>query len=227
MSEGSTIPRLSTRCGPLDDLLGGGVETDTLTEFYGGAGSGKTNICLSLALSAAAKGHRVIYIDTEGISAERLGQMAEDPSLLKDIIIYHPFSMTEQKKLVDKAVRLARSQAKIGLIILDSATVYYRLDYHSDDTLRKNLLSQILGLLSLARQENVAVVIANQVYTDVETDILEPVGGYVLRHNAKTIVRLDWVSPNVREAVLMKHRSRPEGESARFSITATGLGPAD
>ena len=62
--------------------------------------------------------------------------------------------------------RLARSQAKIGLIILDSATVYYRLDYNSDDTLRKNLLSQILTLLSLARQENVAVVLTNQVYTD-------------------------------------------------------------
>jgi len=225
--DGEPTARISTRCGPLDELLGGGVETDTVTELYGGAGTGKTNICLSLALSAAAAGNRVIYIDTEGISAERLGQMAEDRSLLKDIIFYHPYSMTEQRKLVEKAVRLARSQAKIGLIILDSATVYYRLDYNTDDTLRKNLLSQILGLLSLARQDNVAVVIANQVYTDIETDVLEPVGGYVLKHNAKAIVRLDWVSPNVREAVLMKHRSRPEGESARFSITATGLGPAD
>jgi len=224
---GEPTARISTRCEPLDELLGGGVETDTVTELYGGAGTGKTNICLSLALSAAAAGHRVIYIDTEGISAERLGQMAEDRSLLKDIIFYRPYSMTEQRKLVEKAVRLARSQAKIGLIILDSATVYYRLDCNTDDTLRKNLLSQILGLLSLARQDNVAVVIANQVYTDIETDVLEPVGGYVLKHNAKAIIRLDWVSPNVREAVLMKHRSRPEGESARFSITATGLGPAE
>lgn len=211
-------------CAPLDRLLGGGVEMGTITEFYGASATGKTNICLSLAVNSVNSGHIVIYIDTEGVSAERMAQIAGDSSVIGDILFYRPYSMEEQRKLVDRAIRLAKSRAQVGLIVLDSATLYYRLDYERDESLRKALLSQIVGLLTLARQENVAIVVTNQVYTNVETDDLEPVGGYILSHNAKTIVRLDWVSPGVRRATLVKHRSRPEGESVLFAITASGLG---
>ena len=234
-----SVPRLTTGARALDELLGGGIESDTVTEFYGGAGTGKTNVCLSTSLRAAAGGHRVVYVDTEGVSPERLEQVARGvvggkgdvdgavSDLLSNLLFFSPMSMAEQRNLVEKAVRLARGQAKIGLIVLDSATTYYRLDYMADDTMRKNLLAQILQLLTLAREEHVAVLLTNQVYTDVETDELEPVGGYVLRHNAKAIVRLDWVSPSVREAVLVKHRSLPEGLRARFTITADGLGEVE
>ncbi|MCI0496714.1 MAG: DNA repair and recombination protein RadB [Thermoplasmata archaeon] len=232
----SVIARLTTGCAALDALLGGGIECDTVTEVYGAAGTGKTNICLSAAVRAAAAGHRVLFIDTEGVSAERVGQIAggvvpeheEDhdgrvADVLSNVIFFRPLSMTEQHKLVEKAVKLAGSQARVGLIVVDSATTYYRLDVQSDDTMRQNLLSQILALLTLARDRRVAVLLTNQVYTDVDTDELEPVGGYVLKHNAKTILRLDWISPSVREAVLMKHRSMSEGATARFRITGDGL----
>ena len=52
------MARLPVACPPLDELLHGGVESGALTEFFGEAGSGKTNICLQLARNAALAGRK-------------------------------------------------------------------------------------------------------------------------------------------------------------------------
>src|SRR5439155_753931 len=62
----------------LDDLLGGGVEEGCITLLHGEAGSGKTNFCLQLARNVVRAGRKVIYIDTEGVSLDRLQQICGD-----------------------------------------------------------------------------------------------------------------------------------------------------
>ena len=57
----------------MDELLGGGLRQGQVTELTGEAGAGKTQLCLSAAASAAALGHRVVYVDTGGgFSATRV-----------------------------------------------------------------------------------------------------------------------------------------------------------
>ena len=57
----------------MDELLGGGLRQGQVTELTGEAGAGKTQLCLSAAASAAALGHRVVYVDTGGgFSASRV-----------------------------------------------------------------------------------------------------------------------------------------------------------
>ena len=59
----------------MDDLLGGGLRQGQVTELTGETGTGKTQLCLSAAASAAALGHRVVYVDTGGgFSASRIKQ---------------------------------------------------------------------------------------------------------------------------------------------------------
>src|ERR687892_640791 len=73
------IKRISTGSKKLDDLLLGGIETHAITEFYGAPGSGKTQMCYTLAVMAAQneKNEKVIYIDTEGkFRPERLVTIA-------------------------------------------------------------------------------------------------------------------------------------------------------
>ena len=41
---------LSSGCKPLDDLLGGGFERGIVTQVFGAAGTGKTNVCIQLAV---------------------------------------------------------------------------------------------------------------------------------------------------------------------------------
>jgi len=69
----SQLNFLPTGCDGVDDLLGGGLRQGQVTELTGETGTGKTQLCLSAAASAAALGHRVVYVDTGGgFSASRI-----------------------------------------------------------------------------------------------------------------------------------------------------------
>jgi RecA/RadA recombinase len=75
------VIRLSTGSSQLDTLLGGGVETMSITEMFGEFRTGKTQICHTLAstlslqltlvtcqlpTSSGGGNGKVAYIDTEG-----------------------------------------------------------------------------------------------------------------------------------------------------------------
>ncbi len=65
-------------CRCIDELLGSGFERGIVTQIYGASGTGKTNICIQLAVAAVRNGKKVVFIDTEGFSAERFRQIAGD-----------------------------------------------------------------------------------------------------------------------------------------------------
>lgn len=219
--------RLKTDCRTIDELLNGGIEAGVITEFYGEGGAGKTNICLQLARNCARANKKVIYIDTEGVSLERLRQMcgADFEQLVRRILFFEPCSLEEQDGVVNEAMKITQSDYNIGLIVVDSATVHYRYKLGNGNEVNSlRLLSQqITRLLEVARKRNVPVVITNQVYTDIETNELEPLGGQILKHIAKTIIKLERLRKNRRVARLMKHRSIGEDLSAEFVLTENGV----
>lgn len=223
---------IGTGADDLDAILGGGVEPGAVTELYGEAGSGKTNLCLQLATRAARQGVRVAYIDTEGVSLERLEQIAGDDveKVADAILFFEPYSAAEQAETIDRIAKLAGS-GKVGFVIADSATLFYRMKLGTgdDQAAIRELAQQIRDLLEIARKQEIPVVITNQVYTDIdsEDEALEPLGGQLLRHIPKVIVRLERVGDGTRRAVVTKHRSQPEGRAATFELTDRGVEDAD
>lgn len=222
--------KIASGCRDLDELLGGGFEVGIISQIYGGSGSGKTNLCIQLAIECVKKGKKAIYIDTEGFSAERFKQIAGEKAeeIARDIIIYEPGSFEQQYSSIRDIEKIIKED--IGVIILDSAALYYRFSLVPENggkekniALRRELANQIGLLYGLARKYGVAVVISNQVYTDVETGELCPVGGNMMEHLSKTILQLERVGNSRRRAILKKHRSRPEGISCEFTITQQGI----
>jgi len=219
--------RCPTGVGPLDALLGGGLETDGLTELYGEGGSGKTLICLEAATRLALADRWVCYIDTEGVSVDRLEAIAHGhvEQVLQRLLIATPKSLAEQTTAVSSACALARDGKRpVGLIVLDSATFYYRLTLSGDDedAGRQALGRELAELVATAIGSHLPVLFTNQVWRNQRTGDLEPLGGSFVNHAAKTILRIDRLPGARRRAVLVKHRSLPEG-SAEFRITPTGL----
>lgn len=210
----------------LDDLLEGGLEGGALTLLFGEAGSGKTNVCLQVARNVALEGKKVLYIDTEGVSLERLKQISGDryEDVMKNVLFFEPSTFEEQEKLVDKAVKLADSSLEVGVVIIDSATIHYRLTRNDEERgVRKSLSPQLAKLLAVARSKNIPILLTSQVYTDIEKGTFEPLGGHVLLHNAKAIVRLDKTGSSSRRAIIVKHRHLEEGRRAEFRITKNGV----
>lgn len=226
--------KYSTGCKSIDELLGGGFESGTVTQLYGEAGSGKTNICLQVAVECARNGKSVIFIDTEGLSPERFLQIASSEpledveSIARRIMIYEPQSFEQQTsciKGIDAVIKEKEGKNKVSLVILDSATLFYRLELDDErNVYLKGLANQIAHLLEIARRYDLAVVITNQVYTDVERGELRPVAGYTLEYISKVIVQLEKVARGgKRRAILKKHRSMPEDTACEFFITSKGV----
>ncbi len=216
------MDRIPLGCTQFDRLLGGGVEKGSVTLFYGEAGAGKTNVCLQVARDVACRGEKVAYIDTEGLSADRLGQMfAGHEDSIKNMLIFQVHSFEEQSDRIDKIEKLAAA-GSVSLVVIDSLTMFYRLN-HDDNRARNDFIRQTEVLLNTARQYDIAIVVTSQVYANMGTGGVEFLGGHALHHNAKTIIRLDKRYEGVREAVIVKHRSLPEGRKARYRITETGI----
>lgn len=217
---------ISTGCAPLDGLLGGGLERGTITQVYGPPAAGKTNLALSAAVAVAAAGGRTVYIDTEGLSIDRFTQMAEasgDADEIADrLVITAVHDFEEQKEAVREATELA---ADAELIVLDSATGFYRLERTdtADGEALRAVARQMTTLLGVARRHDLAVLVTNQVYTDPDSDQSKPLGGHTLAHWTGVVLRLERFRGGQRRARLEKHRSQPAGGTVRFTITETGL----
>ena len=219
------LDRLPSSCQSLDLLLGGGFESGIITQLYGESGTGKSNIVMQLAVQAVARGLRVIFIDTEGFSAERFKQIAGPGAeeMAKKIMIFEPMSLEQQAIAIRESSKLAGCD--LGLIILDSATSLYRVLLEAEDnrTIRRTLTAQLSELQEIARKHKIPIVITNQVYTDIENNSLRPIGGRGLEHICKAIIFLEKKGEGLRRAWLMKHRSLPEGGMADFRLTARGV----
>jgi len=216
------MKRLQLKCKPLDDLLGGGIESNTITEVYGEAGSGKTNLCLQAARECVASGKKVAYIDTESVSIERIGQICEGydyKKMLSNILFFAPTSFEEQEKMIYNAIKVD----DVGLIVVDTFNMFYRIKIEDDEEgANRSLNRQLTNLQLAARKKDLYVLIAGQVYS-IENDDVKPFAGRGVEHMAKTILKLERVSTGRRQATIVKHRSQPEGKKAFFNITGKGL----
>jgi len=219
--------RLPLGCPDVDGMLDGGVETGCLTLLYGEAGTGKTTWCLILARDVARSGRKVLYIDTEGVSLGRLKQLAPDDfeSVSRNILISAVSGFDDQERAVEKAIKLARSDVGIGMIIVDSVSMHYRLTRLEEERGdRRSLAGQTSKLAAAAMELNLPVIVTTQVYADVDAGGVAPLGGHALMHNAKAIIRLERGRDGARKAVVVKHRELPEGLEADYRLTREGLG---
>jgi DNA repair protein RadB len=209
-------------CKPLDDLLGGGVESGVITKIYGEAGTGKTNICLQATRECIIKNKRVVYIDTEGVSLERLKQITSNHpqmGILDNLLLYSPMTFKNQEEAIAEACRIPDKD----LIIVDTINMLYRLELEYDkESAMRSLLRQMTMLQLAAREQDLFVIVAEQVYTDKNGEI-KPFTHRETEHMVKTIIKLGRKGAGERVATLMKHRFQPEGKTTEFHITTKGL----
>ncbi|MCL4126481.1 UNVERIFIED_CONTAM: hypothetical protein GTU68_033313, partial [Idotea baltica] len=136
----SEIIQLSTGSKELDKLLGGGIETGSITEMFGEFRTGKTQLCHTLAVTCqlpidmgGGEG-KCLYIDTEGtFRPERLLAVAERYQLsgsdvLDNVAYARAYNSDHQTQLLMQAAAMM-AESRYALCIVDSAMALYRTDY--------------------------------------------------------------------------------------------------
>jgi len=233
------VNKLTTGSPELDALLGGGLETQAITECYGAYGSGKTQLAHQLAVNAQLPEEKgglngnVLFIDTENtFRPERIEQMAKalglDPKeTLKRIFVGRAYNSDHQILLVEKAKDVIKEK-NIRLVIVDSLTSHFRSEYVGRGSLatRQQKLNQHLHTLQrIADSFNCVVYITNQVMAKPDIlfgDPTEAVGGHVLHHAATFRIYLRKSKGDKRIAKLVDSPYLPDGEAV-FRVTPEGI----
>jgi len=238
------IGKLTTGSKSLDDLIGGGLETQALTEFYGEFGSGKTQIAHQLAVNVQLPPEKgglngsAIMIDTENtFRPDRIKDMSEGAELdykdvLKNVHVARSYNSNHQILLVEKAGELAEelkaTEKPVRLMIIDSATAQFRSEYVGRGTLadrQQKINRHLHDALKFGDLNNAVVMITNQVMAKPDAffgDPTRPIGGHIVGHTATFRLYLRKSKGEKRVAKLVDSPNMPEAEAV-FSVSSIGI----
>ncbi len=235
-----SVLRLTSGSNAIDEILGGGLETQTITEIYGEYGSGKSQIChqmcvnVQLPVERGGLGGSALYIDTENtFRTERIVQMSKHLGLnpediVKNIVFAEAYTSDHQMFLLENADKIVKEN-NVRLIVVDSLTAHFRSEYLGREMLaerQQKLNKHMHRLIRLARAFNAVAVVTNQVMAKPDVffgDTVHPVGGHIVAHTSHTRVFLRKSSRGAtRIARLVSSPYLPEGERV-FKITENGV----
>jgi len=233
------IGKITTGSKELDKLLGGGIETQAITEMHGAFGSGKSQLAHQLAVNVqlpkdkGGMGGKAIFIDTEQtFRPERIQQMSESLGLdpkktMENIFVARAYNSDHQVLLAEKTEEILKKE-NVKILIVDSVTSSFRSDYTGRGTLanRQQKLNRHLHKLQrLADVYNLAIYITNQVMSRPDVlfgDPTAPIGGHILGHQATFRVYLRKSKGEKRVAKLIDSPNMPEGEAV-FRLVTDGV----
>jgi DNA repair protein RadA len=233
------VGKISTGSTELNSLIGGGLETHSITETYGRFASGKSQIGFQVSVNVQLPKDKgglegsVLFIDTEGtFRPERIESIAKAAGIdveqaLENILVVRATTTQQQVLTLDRADKLILEK-NVKLIVVDSLTALFRSEFVGRGALgeRQQKLNQHIHRLQiLADKYGLAVYITNQVMDNpgiLFGDPTTPIGGNVLAHAATTRLYLKKSKEDKRIARLVDSPNMPEGEVV-IKITPNGI----
>jgi len=243
----SNVFKLATGSQDLDRLIGGGLESMSITEAFGEFRTGKTQLSHTLTVTAqmpGANGYtggKVVYIDTENtFRPDRLRPIAQrfnldEEAVLENVFYARAYTSDQQVEMLDYVAALFHQEPGIfKLLIVDSIMALFRVDYSGRGELseRQQHLAQAMSRLQkIAEEYNVAVFITNQMTADpgatmsFQADPKKPIGGNIIAHASTTRLYLRKGRGENRICKIWDSPDMPESE-ATFAITTGGINDA-
>lgn len=243
-SRRSELICLTTGSKQLDTLLGGGIETGSITEVFGEFRTGKSQLCHTLAVTCqlpidmgGGEG-KCLYIDTEGtFRPNRLVSIAQryglNPNDCLDNVAYARAYNAEHQLLLLNLAAQMMAESRFSLLIVDSIMSLYRTDYAGRGELsaRQTHVAKFMRhLMRLADEFGIAVLITNQVVAQVDgmagmfnPDPKKPIGGNIIAHSSTTRLSFKKGRAETRICKIYDSPCLPESECV-FAIYEDGIG---
>lgn len=227
------IRRISTGSKSFDNMIGGGVESKSITEVYAQWGTGKSQIAHALAVNAAKEGI-VVWIDNENtFKPVRIKQIIEannlDLELMDNIKFIRAYNSDMQIMSAEKVDEMVTKEGlDVKLIIIDGIMSHLRGEMVARGQLaeRQQKLNKHLHTLGrIADVHNIAVYLTNQVQSNPSGffgDPITPVGGNILGHFSQVRIYLKKGSKGTRVARLVDSSYLADAECV-FQITEKGI----
>ncbi len=211
----------------LDRLLDRGLTSGLITHVFGKAGAGKTTLALGFVHSALDLDIRTIYINSESSSPiERLEQITKKrfEDLEENITLLAPKKFDEQGTIVEDLKLFTKRDTR--LVVVDTMTRLYRAildDKKSNFAAHRELNRQMGFLKGIARQQDIAVLVLNQVRAKMdEFDGIEPVANSIMEYWSDYVIQMR-SRPEIGTRLLERLVPKGEPSSVVLNITNDGL----
>jgi len=215
--------RFLTGLPELDERLGGGVASRTLTLVYGEEKSGKTSLVLMMC-AFATRQIPAAYIDCSGrLHSARISQIMRAIRGDEDkLYILSVESFQDQEKVI---LSLHDLMPPARLLVFDDFTALHRLELSGDIRLDmpvyRRLAFQVAALKEAALRNDLAVVIVGHVHDIPDRGESRAVAHRILGYWSDTVLRLG-LDPKTRVGRVVIEK--PERiEATAYKITGSGL----
>ncbi|CAG9096083.1 unnamed protein product [Plutella xylostella] len=230
---------ISTGLSSLDNITGGGIPVGFITELYGLAGSGKTQLLFQVAINCASNNEgTILYIDTKGdFSAVRVQKMLQAhgyshknmAAVLMKIKIVHIWSLDELIEFLRRIKNRTEFIENLSVILIDSLPCLM-FQYLGDDCkVGLSALNVFVNYCNyLCKEMHLSIVCVNiqtrwvdQNASDLEDDIESSVSKETVRIEKRNRC-LGRYWQHIPALVLLVERTKDcENGSAEINISVT------
>jgi RecA/RadA recombinase len=227
--------KIQTGCNCIDNAIGGGIPSESMTLIYGEPETGKSTLAMQCAVNCAAQELKVLYVDTENaFSAKRLSQLAGErfDMIAERIMLVKPKDFREQTALVDSIQDYIGKG--FGLLVIDTFTALYAAKVAQTSGkafgVNRELNRQLAILAQTTKVTKIPIVITSQVRTvpAEENPIVRPVATRVLKFWADTIIALKPTEYfKTLKAVAEKAHEKEVEETCYVQIGESGIHDAE
>jgi DNA repair protein RadA len=231
--------RISTGSKALDEILGGGIEINSITQIFGQYSSGKTQLCHTISVmvqldksTSEELNGQALYIDTQGtFRPERIVEIAlarglNPQNCLKNVIVARAKNSIEQENILENVGSVIDRSRNVKLIIVDSLISNYRAEFIGRGKLPKRqqrFLRYMLMLQRIAQIYQAAIVITNQINSSTSSTA-RPAGGHILEYPCSYRIYLKQYDRDKRLARIVDSPFQfADGSEASFVISRQGV----
>ena len=246
------IGKLSWQIDEVDDLLGGGMETQSITEVYGEFGAGKSQVTHQIfvdsedtfrperiddmirGLDDEIIANELERREIEGSPGDEEAMEALLESFLDHIHVAKAFNTNHQMLLAEKAEELSREHAEtewpIRILCVDSLTAHFRAEFVGRGELaqrQQKLNKHLHDIDRVGNLHNAIVLVTNQVASNPDSyfgDPTQPIGGNILGHKSTFRIYLRKSKGDKRIVRLVDAPNLADGEGV-MRVQDSGLKP--
>lgn len=237
---------IKTGSKALDDILGGGVQTDALTAVAGELSVGKSQIAFQLECNAVLDLNRdVVHLETEPqtFNTKRImeitkgrgnwDEIADKFHIIPHTSITNPYQQFNAYQEVNKMIE---DGTDVGLLVIDSFTAKFRPYFTGREMLpeRSGEIARHIGYLeTMVSKHNMAVFVTCQVMgvpdTGAQLGVIKKLGGRkeiwggeYFKHSITYWLYLQEIKKDHYKATLFDAPDMPRAE-AEYIITTQGI----
>jgi len=224
------MARISTGIQCIDNEIGGGISSQTVTLIYGEPDTGKSALAMQCAVSCALQNRKVLFVDCDNtFYAKRLSQIAGNSfeEVAERIILVKPKDFKEQTAFIDT---IQDYTANVGLIIIDTFTSLYSAKAAEASSksfsANRELNRQLALLAQTVKIKKIPVIITSQVRSIIsdQTTGVRPVATRVLKFWADNIIALKPTPfPQTVKAIIEKPHIGQEETACYVQIGEMGI----